>query len=207
MGTPPQQGPPAPAPRREPPPTPWQRKPVTGELIPCEACGRAVADYRATCPFCGAPTGRPEMPAPDAALTGAQAEKKGFAWRSLVVPIVLIVCVAAGAGILALARSSSQQSTETLSPEASAFLTKAMPALDRVLAEAQAGDDTQAAHDWDAIGDMPALTPGDLGVDTKYTAYADAVRSYLLQDGSATLQQVQAAKAATTSAVAAARSK
>ena len=201
---PPQQGPPAP--RREPPPTPWQHEPVTGELIPCESCGRAVADYRATCPFCGAPTGRPEMPAPDAPPAGAATGKKGFSWRGLVVPIVLILIVAGAAGILVLARSNSRQSAETLSPESAAFLISAMPALDRVLAEAQAGDDTQAAHDWDAIGEMPALTPGDLAVATKYTAYADAVRNYLLQDGSATLPQVQAAKAATTSAIAAARS-
>ena len=147
------------------------------------------------------------MPAPDAALAGAQATKKGFSWRSLVVPVILIVCVAAVAGVLAMARSSSRQSAQTLSPEASAFLSKAMPALDRVMAEAQAGSDTQAAHDWDAIGQMPALTPGDLAVDTKYTAYADAVRSgYLLQDGSTTVQQVQAARAAAKAAIAAAKS-
>jgi hypothetical protein len=206
MGTSPPQGLPGAAPRREPPPTPWQRKPVTGELIPCAGCGQGVADYRATCPFCGAPTGRPEVPAPDAAVTGARPEKNGFSWRSLVVPAILIVCVAAGAGILALARSNSAQSAATLSPEASAFLTKAMPALERVIAEAQAGNDTQAAHDWDTLGDMPALTPGDLAVVTKYTVYADAVRSYLLQDGSTTLQQVQAAKAATKSAIAATKS-
>jgi hypothetical protein len=203
METPSQQGPPQP--RREPPPTPWQRKPVTGELIPCESCGQGVADYRATCPFCGAPTGRLEMPAPDAPPAGAGPGKKGFSWRSLIVPVVLILCVAAGAGVLALARSSSRQSAQTLSPEASAFLGKAMPALDHVLAEAQAGSDTQAAHDWDAIGDMPALTPADLTIAEKYQVYANDVRGYLLQDGSTTLQQVQAAKAATTSAIAAAK--
>jgi hypothetical protein len=206
MEMPPQQGSPGPAPHREPPPTPWQRKPVTGELIPCENCGRAVADYRATCPFCGTPTGRPEMPAPDAALAGAPPEKKGFSWRSLVVPIILVVCVAGVAGILALAKSGSQKSATTLSPEAKAFISKAMPTLDRVMAEAQAGNDTQAAHDLDALGDMPALTPGDLAVDTKYTVYAGAVRDYLLQDGSTTVEQVQAAKAATASAIAATKS-
>jgi hypothetical protein len=206
METPPLQGPPVPAPRREPPPTPWQRKPVAGELIACENCGLAVADYRATCPFCGAPTGRPEMPAPDGVLGGAQSEKKRFPWRGLVVPVILLLCVAGVAGVLALAKSSSRQSAVTLSPEASAFLGTAMPGLDRVMAEAQAGDDTQAAHDWGALGEMPALTPGDLAVDRKYTVYADVVRSYLLQDGSATVQQVQAAKAATRSAIAAAKS-
>ena len=148
METPPQQGPSGPAPRREPPPTPWQRKPVTGELAPCESCGLGVADYRATCPFCGAPTGRPEVPAPDAAPAGAEPEKKGFSWRSLVVPIILVVCVAGVAGCLAIVKSSNEKSTAALSPEAAAFLGKAMPALDRVMAEAQAGDDTQAAHDW-----------------------------------------------------------
>jgi hypothetical protein len=202
--TPSQQGPPGP-PRREPPPTPWQRRPVTGELIPCETCGQGVSDYRATCPFCGASTGRLETPAPDAALAVAPPEKKRFSWRSLVVPAILIVCVAVGAGVLALARSSSQQTATTLSPEASAFLSRAMPALDRVMVEAQAGDDTQAAHDWGAIGEMPALTPGDLAVDMKYTAYASAVKAYLL-DGSATAQQVRAARAATRSAIAAAKS-
>jgi hypothetical protein len=203
MGTPPQQGPTG-RPRREPPPTPWQRRAVTGELIPCENCGQGVADYRATCPFCGAPTGRPEVPAPDAALAGAP-PAKGFSWRSLVIPVILIACVAVAAGVLLLARSSSEKSAVTLSPEASAFLGTAMPTLDRVMAEAQAGDDTQAAQDFGAIGDMPALTPGDLTVDLKYTAYANAVKSYLL-DGGATAQQVQAAKDATESAIAAAKS-
>lgn len=206
METPPEQGPPVPAPRREPPPTPWRRKPVTGELIACESCGLAVADYRATCPFCGAPTGRPEMPAPDGVLAGTQPQKKRFPWRSLIVPVILILCVAGVGGVLALAKSGSRQSAVTLSPEASAFLGKAMPALDRVMAEAQAGNDTQAAHDWDALGEMPALTPGDLAVDRAYTVYADAVRSYLLQDGAATVQQVQTARAATRSAIAAANS-
>jgi hypothetical protein len=184
-----------------PPPTPWQRRPVTGELIPCESCGQGVADYRATCPFCGTPTGRPELPAPDAAPA-----KKGFPWRALIVPVILVVCVAGVAGVLALVKSSSDKSTVALSPEASAFIAKAMPALDQVMAEAQAGNDTQAAHDWDAIGDMPALTPGDLSVSLKYTPYANAVRGYLLQDGSATLQQVQAAKQAVKAAIAAAKS-
>jgi hypothetical protein len=184
-------------PRREPPPTPWQRTPVTGELISCENCGQGVADYRGVCPFCGTPTGRPELPPP-----AARVEKR-FRWRTLVVPIVLALVLAAVAGALVLAKSGGKNSTETLSPQASAFIDKAMPALDRVLAEARAGDDTEAAHDWDAIGDMPALTPADLTVDEKYTAYANAVRSYLMQDGDASLQQVEAAKAATQRAVAA----
>ena len=88
-----------------------------------------------------------------------------------------------------------------MSSEARAFVDRAMPALDQVLAEYQAGDDTQAAHDWNAIGEMPALTPVDLTVAEKYTAYADDVRGYLLGDGSATLQQVEAAKAATQAAI------
>jgi hypothetical protein len=184
-----------------PPPTPWQRRPVTGELIPCENCGQGVADYRATCPFCGTPTGRPELPAPD-----AEPVKKPFPWRALVIPIVLVVCIGVAAGVLALARSSGEKSAATLSPEAAAFIAKAMPALDKVMAEAQAGNDTQAAHDWDAIGEMPALTPGDLSVAMKYTPYANAVRGYLLGDGSTTLQQVQAAKQAVKAAIAAAKS-
>jgi hypothetical protein len=204
MQTSPPQGPSGAAPRREPPPTPWQRRPVTGELIPCESCGQGVADYRATCPFCGAPTGRPEVPAPDAPPAGAGPEKRRFSWRSLVVPIILVVCVAGVAGCLALVKSSNEKSTAALSPEAAAFLDSAMPALDRVMTEAQAGDDTQAARDWGAIGDMPALTPGDLAVDKKYMAYAGAVRDYLM-DGSATAQQVQAARAAARSAIAAAK--
>jgi len=200
MGTPPQQGPPPARPPAEPPPTPWQRRPVTGALIPCTSCGQGVADYRATCPFCGASTGRPEQPAPDAAPP-----KRRVSWRAWVLPVVLIACLAGLAGCLALARSSNKQTSDTLSPQAAAFLARAMPALDRVMAEGQAGNDTQAAADWDAIGDMPALTPADLTVDEKYTAYANAVRGYLLQDGSATLQQVQAAKGAAKSAIAATR--
>ena len=173
-----------------------------GTLVPCENCGQAVADYRGTCPFCGASTGRPDRPPPEASPPAAVArrEKKRWPWRSLVVPLVLVACVLAFAGCVALINRSNQK-TQPMSSEAKAFVAKAMPALDQVLVEYQAGNDTQAAHDWSAIGDMPALTPADLGVAKLYTAYADDVRSYLLGDGSATLQQVEAAKAATQAAI------
>ncbi|HTX70671.1 MAG TPA: hypothetical protein VMH50_16215 [Thermoleophilia bacterium] len=189
------------APPGGPPPTPWQRKPVTGELIPCQGCGQGVADYRATCPFCGTPTGRPELPAPSAAPP-----RRRFSWRGLIVPVVLVLCVAGVAGVLALARSDSKPSADALSPQAAAFLGKAMPTLDRVMAEAQAGNDTQAAADWNSIGEMPTLLPADISVSQKYTAYADTVRGYLIQDGSTTPQQVQAAKATVEKAVAATKS-
>ena len=104
------------------------------------------------------------------------------------------------AGCVALINRNNQK-TQPMSSEAKAFVDRAMPALDQVMAEYQAGNDTQAAHDWNAIGDMPALTPVDLAVAKKYTAYADDVRSYLLGDGSATLQQVEAAKAAAQAAI------
>jgi hypothetical protein len=92
-----------------------------------------------------------------------------------------------------------------MSPQAKSFLVRAMPALDRVLAEYQAGNDTQAASDWDAIGGMPALTPSDLTVAEQYSAYANAVRAYLLENGS--LQQVEAAKSATQAAIAKAQAR
>ena len=173
-----------------------------GTLVPCENCGQAVADYRGTCPFCGASTGRLDRPPPEASPPAAVArrEKKRLSWRSLVVPLILVACVLAFAGCVALINRSNQK-TQPMSSESKAFIAKAMPALDQVLAEAQAGNDTQAAHDWNAIGDMPALTPADLGIAKLYTAYADDVRSYLLGDGSATLQQVEAAKAATQAAI------
>ena len=175
---------------------------IPGTLIPCAKCGQAVADYRGTCPFCGEPTGRPDRPRPEASPPGAAAarDKKRWSWRSLVVPLILVACVLAFAGCVALINRSNSK-TQPMSSGATAFVHKAMPALDQVLAEAQAGNDTQAAHDWNAIGDMPALTPVDLAVAEKYTAYADGVRSYLLGDGSATLQQVEAAKAATQAAI------
>jgi hypothetical protein len=179
-----------------------EKMPADDQLIPCEACGQAVAVYRSTCPFCGAPTGRQEA-APPGSAPHAEQPKKSFPWRSLIVPLVLVACVAVAAGVLAIARSNSEQTTGSLSPEASAFIQRAMPALDKVMAEAQAGNDTQAAADWDALGEMPALTPADLSVAVKYTAYANAVRGYLLQDGSVTQQQVEAAKKATDSAIAA----
>jgi hypothetical protein len=175
--------------------------PTQGTLIPCENCGQAVADYRGTCPFCGASTGRPDRP-PEASQPAAAAARarRRWSWRSLIVPLILVACVVAFAGCVALINRSNQK-TQPMSSEARAFVDKAMPALDRVLAEAQAGNDTQAAHDWNAIGEMPALTPVDLTIAEKYTAYADDVRAYLLGDGSATLPQVEAAKAATQAAI------
>ena len=173
-----------------------------GTLIPCESCGQAVADYRGTCPFCGAPTGRPDRPAPEASPPAAAGsrDRQPWSWRSLVVPFILVACVLAFAGCVALINRNNQK-LQPMSSGATAFVDKAMPALDHVTAEAQAGDDTQAASDWNAIGEMPALTPVDLAVAEKYTAYADDVRSYLLGDGSATLPQVEAAKAATQAAI------
>ena len=160
--------------------------PPTGALIPCEQCGQAVADYRGTCPFCGAPTGRPEQPPPSAAPAPEEAAPEGARrspWRGLVILVIVVACVAAFAGCMALIKSNNDKATEALSPEAAAFLATAMPALDGVLTEYKAGNDTQAAHDFSAIGDMPALTPMDLKVAEKYMAYSNAVRAYLLESG------------------------
>jgi hypothetical protein len=174
---------------------------ANGTLIPCEQCGQAVADYRGTCPFCGASTGRPEQSPPSkapAAEEAAPGGKKPRSWRGLVILAIVVVCVAAFAGCMALIDRSNQKSIE-LSPQATAFLDTAMPALDRVLAEFRAGNDTQAAHDLAAIGDMPALTPTDLTVAEHYAAYSGAVRALLLENGSP--QQVEAAKSATEAAI------
>jgi hypothetical protein len=179
----------------------------TGTLIPCEQCGQAVADYRGTCPFCGAPSGRPEQPPPGeahAAEETAPVGKKPRSWRGLVILAIVFVCVAAFAGCMALIDRSNQKSI-ALSPQATAFVATAMPALDRVLAEYQAGNDTQAAQDFGAIGDMPALTPTDLTVAEHYAAYSSAVRAYLLE--TASVQEVEAAKAATEAAIVKAQAK
>jgi hypothetical protein len=133
-------------------------------------------------------------------VTGAApAGKKPRSWRGLIILVVLVAFVLAFAGCMALI-SRNNKKTVAMSPQAKAFLVRAMPALDRVLAEYQAGNNTQAASDWDAIGGMPALTPSDLTVAEQYSAYANAVRAYLLENGS--LQQVEAAKSATKAAIA-----
>jgi hypothetical protein len=172
-----------------------------GTLIPCEQCGQGVADYRGTCPFCGASTGRPDQPRPSAVPPPEEASPSGTkrsAWRGIAILLVVVVCVAAFAGSMALIKSNNRK-TAAMSSQAKAFLVRAMPALDRVLAEYQAGNDTQAATDWGAIGGMPALTPSDLAVAEHYSAYANAVQAYLLENGS--LQQVEAAKSATEAAI------
>ena len=183
--------------------------PAAGTLIPCEQCGQAVADYRATCPFCGASTGRPELPPPSAppAAEASAPETKRRAWRGPAIFLLVVACVVAFAGCMALINGHNKQNTEVLSPEAAAFLGMAMPALEAVLAEYQAGNDTQAAHDWSAIGDMPALTPMDLKVAKQYVAYSNAVRGYLLGDGDVGLQQVEAARSATEAAIAQAKAR
>jgi hypothetical protein len=176
--------------------------PAAGGLTPCETCGQSVADYRGTCPFCGASTGRPDRPPPPEAQPSGEAApegKKARSWRGLIVLLTVVTFVLAFAGCMALIKGHNKQ-TAAMSPEARAFVGRAMPALDRVLAEYQAGNDTQAAHDWSAIGDMPALTPTDLTVAEQYVAYSNAVQAYLLENGS--LQQVEAARAATQAAIA-----
>lgn len=87
--------------------------------------------------------------------------------------------------------SGSGGSSDTLSAEASAYLSAAMPMLEKTLSDFQAGNVAQAASDWEGIGDMPINNSADDFVSGDYLTYANNVRYYMLGDGSATLRDVE----------------
>ena len=164
-------------------------------LIPCEKCGQAVADYRATCPFCGTSTGRPQgVPLAETnsvhkPLTPS-ASRKPLSHNAKVgigaVAVILILSV-----IIAAIGHGGSSSTDTLSPEAKAYLDRAMPALAQVTSEYQAGNVAQAAADWKAIGDFPDNNSTDDYVSKDYLTYANNVRYYMVGDGSVNLKQLE----------------
>ena len=112
----------------------------------------------------------------------------------VVVIILVIIMAASGSHDSGGAGSSSEGSSDTLSAEASAYLSSAMPTLERILAEFQAGNVDQATAGWNSIGDMPINNSTDDFVSGDYLTYANNVRYYMMQDGSATLRDVEDSK-------------
>jgi len=81
-----------------------------------------------------------------------------------------------------------------LSAETIAYLDTAMPALEQVMADWDAGESTKAAKEWKAIGDIPVNTTADSVMADDYLKYANNVRYYMVGDGSATLKDVEDSK-------------
>lgn len=111
-----------------------------------------------------------------------------------VVIILVIVMAASGSKGSGAAGDSSSSSSDTLSTEAAAYLSSAMPMLERTLSEFQAGNVDQAAADWKSIGNMPINNSTDDFVSGDYLTYANNVRYYMVGDGSVNLMELEDSK-------------
>ena len=111
--------------------------------------------------------------------------------------VVIVAATLLAVGIMACGSSSGGGTGDDskLSSETRAYLDSAMPALEQVMAEWQAGKATKAAKEWKAIGDIPETTTMDYVIGKDYLKYANDVRYYMVGDGSATLKDVEDAKA------------
>jgi hypothetical protein len=90
--------------------------------------------------------------------------------------------------------SSSAQVPEKLSIEAKVYLQEAMPKLQRITEEYNAGDTPKAVRDWKSLGSIPMTNAADQAVSADYLAYANNVRYYMVGDGSVTLKQLEASR-------------
>ena len=105
---------------------------------------------------------------------------------------ILMVVGVAGCGS---SGTSTSGDDSKLSAETSAYLDMAMPALEKAMAQWDAGNATAAAKTWKAIGDIPVNTSADQVMADDYLKYANNVRYYMVGDGSATLKDVEDSKA------------
>lgn len=113
-----------------------------------------------------------------------------------VVIVGVAILVAAGA-------SACGSGTSGLSVETVTYMDTAMPALEKAMGQWQNGNYDAAVKTWKAIGDFPGTTSADQVMSNHYLKYANNVRYYFMQDGSATLKDVEESKTDTESMYAA----
>jgi Uri superfamily endonuclease len=104
--------------------------------------------------------------------------------------------------VISMIALAGDKSTDKMSPGTTAYVDSAMPALAHVIDEIQAGNNAQAALDWQAIGIIPVSNDADKYVATKYAAYMNDVRYYGAGDGSVNLQQLETAQTEAENAIA-----
>ena len=109
--------------------------------------------------------------------------------------VVVALAVAAGLGISALLKDNHLTPTSKLSPETRAYVENAMPELGNVMLFYTGGEYARAIRRWDALGEIPVATEADNTMADAYLEYANNVRYYMMDDGSATLKDVESAKA------------
>ena len=90
--------------------------------------------------------------------------------------------------------AAKTQDDSALSAGTLAYLKRAMPQLEKVMRQWNAGQAQKAVATWGAIGDIPASTTADKAMAADYLEYANNVRYYMVGDGSATLKDVEDAK-------------
>ena len=110
--------------------------------------------------------------------------------------VLLFTVIVLGAAILGACGGSSGTDVTKLSAETRAYLGNAMPELEGVMSDWSAGKYEAAANRWKRIGDIPTSTAADEVMADDYLKYANNVRYYMLQDGSATMKDVEESKAA-----------
>lgn len=174
------------------------------ELIPCTKCGQAVGDYRAACPFCGAPTGRPEGTPPPVEATPAPAESTSSPtsvhtpmrskaprrpitrnqWGCMTV-VVLVVLGFVGCSLLGNS-SDSLKPTDPKDVKTVALISDATDRLTQITQDFTAGNTAAAAEGWKTITAIYPRTDNTyvLVLSNDYVDYANAVRYYLLGQGS-----------------------
>jgi hypothetical protein len=103
--------------------------------------------------------------------------------------LCLLVTIVAGCGA-----TTASDGDAMLSPKAQHYLKTAMPKLEKMIAAGKVGDMAKASRLWDTIGQMPLKTTGDSVVEGAFVDYANSVRYWLIDDGSATLKDVEKAQ-------------
>lgn len=183
------------------------------ELIPCTKCGQAVGDYRAACPFCGAPTGRPEGTPPPVEATPAPAESTSSPtsvhtpmrskaprrpitrnqWGCMTV-VVLVVLGFVGCSLLGNS-SDSLKPTDPKDVKTVALINAATDKLTAITQQASAGDTAGAATEWQKVLPIYPRTdnPYVAVLSDDYVDYANAVRYYIM--GQMMLPEVEEAQA------------
>ena len=119
-------------------------------------------------------------------------------WQRIVLAVLITVALAAGiaacGGSSGSDGSDSGNADDKLSAETQAHLDMAMPKLEKIVAAFQNGNYDKAGSLWESIGDIPVNTTADNIVADDYLEYANNVRYWMIDDGSATLKDVETSK-------------
>ena len=113
----------------------------------------------------------------------------------LVAGVLAVGVVACGGSSSSGSGGSGSNADDKISAETQAYLDDAMPRLKKIVSAFRDGDYDKAGKLWKSIGDIPGSTTADSVVSDAYLEYANNVRYYIIDDGSATLKDVEESQA------------